>query len=177
MLPNYYAGIGSRKTPETILEQMQSIAEYLDSTGYILRSGAAEGADKWFELGAKDKEIFLPWKEFNGNSSGFYPPSEQAQVLAHELLSYKWKNLSHGAKLLHSRNCHQVLGPDLDTPVDFVLCWTPDGAENECQLTSKSGGTGTAILLASKFNIPVINMKNLNWRDKFQEVLSLNPFQ
>ena len=35
----YYAGIGSRKTPKEILDLMSVIGEYLQSKGYILRSG------------------------------------------------------------------------------------------------------------------------------------------
>lgn len=55
----YYAGIGSRKSPQDILKFMVKIAKSL-SDSYILRSGGAVGADKAFEYGAKDKEIFRP---------------------------------------------------------------------------------------------------------------------
>ena len=34
-----------------------------------LRSGGADGADLAFEIGAANKEIYLPSKDFNNNSS------------------------------------------------------------------------------------------------------------
>ena len=62
----YYTGIGSRETPSHILELMTKIAKYLDSLGFILRSGGAPGADTAFANGAVNKQIFIPWKNFNG---------------------------------------------------------------------------------------------------------------
>ena len=54
------------------------------------------------------------------------------------------------AKGMHSRNCHQIFGYDLKSPVDAVICWTPNG--------NIQGGTATAIKLALKANIPVFNL-------------------
>ena len=51
---------------------------------------------------------------------------------------------------MHSRNCHQILGYDLQSPVDAVICWTPDGAV--------VGGTATALKLSMKAGIPVFNL-------------------
>jgi predicted Rossmann fold nucleotide-binding protein DprA/Smf involved in DNA uptake len=48
-----YAGIGSRKTPQDILENMTKIATWLESLGYTLNSGGAKGADEYFEKGVK----------------------------------------------------------------------------------------------------------------------------
>ena len=70
--------------------------------------------------------------------------------------SYRFDKPSH--KALHSRNAMQVLGFDLDDPVDFVLCWTPGG--------NKLGGTATAIRIAEDHNVPVYNLGNpetLEW--------------
>ena len=41
---NYYSGIGSRETPEHILNIMHHIGAYLATQGWVLRSGAANGA-------------------------------------------------------------------------------------------------------------------------------------
>jgi hypothetical protein len=54
------------------------------------------------------------------------------------------------AKKFHSRNVHQVLGRDLKTPSDFVICWTADGGF--------SGGTGQALRIADDHGIPIFNM-------------------
>lgn len=40
-----YAGIGSRETPPNMKPLMELIAQKMEEKGYILRSGAAMGAD------------------------------------------------------------------------------------------------------------------------------------
>lgn len=61
-----------------------------------------------------------------------------------------WLRCNEWARGMHSRNCHQILGDDLEKPVDAVICWTPNG--------NIQGGTATAIKLALKNNIPVFNL-------------------
>ena len=61
-----------------------------------------------------------------------------------------WDRCNEWARGMHSRNCHQILGYDLQSPVDAVICWTPDGAV--------VGGTATAIRIAMKYDIPVFNL-------------------
>lgn len=146
----YYTGIGSRETPADICRLMTQVAIYLQIQGYTLRSGGAQGADAAFERGARGaKEIWLPWPSFNSNLSRLFPSKE-----AHDLASTlhpKWNILTPGAKKLHARNMHQILGIDLDTPSEFVVCWTKDG--------EASGGTGQALRLAIQRQIPIFNLK------------------
>jgi len=147
---NYYAGIGSRETPAEVLKLMTAIAQRLSKLGYSLRSGGAEGADIAFESGAAAKQIFLPWNSFNDKyadgSSYIIPPlnTELAEQF-HPAAS----KLSQGALKLMSRNSYQVLGPTLDDPVDFVLCWTKQG--------TLAGGTAQAMRIAMHHNIPIFN--------------------
>ena len=61
-----------------------------------------------------------------------------------------WDRCNEWARGMHSRNCHQILGYDLKSPVDAVICWTPDGAV--------VGGTATAIKLSMREGIPVFNL-------------------
>ena len=76
-------------------------------------------------------------------------PSSDAFILA-STIHPAWNRLSYGAKKLHARNCHQVLGPALNDPVALLICWTLNGKE--------SGGTATAIKLAKQYKIRVINL-------------------
>ena len=154
-----YAGIGSRKAPKEVLRKMTKIAERLAARGYSLRSGAAEGSDTAFEKGCASHEIFLPWPGFNGSASPFENPSAAAIAVA-QAVHPAFGQLSNAAKKLMGRNSHQILGPDLDAPADFVVCWTPDGAETEDQRTRLTGGTGQAIALADRWSIPVFNLAN-----------------
>lgn len=149
----FYTGIGSRETPLEFLELMTLIAKYLAEKEIVLRSGGAKGADSYFEIGCDlsngKKEIYLPWREFNNNSSLLYPPSNECLEMAKKYHP-AWDRLSQGAQKLQSRNCNQILGKDLKTPSHFVLCWTKNG--------SGGGGTGQAIRIAKDYNVPVFDM-------------------
>ena len=159
----YYTGIGSRKTPSDILQYMQDIASIL-STEWTLRSGAAPGADAAFEAGCDlnggSKEIYLPWKNFQKNPSTLNQVSDEAMEIAADVYGSRFKYLKMPVKLLMTRNVYQVLGMNLDTPSDLVICWTADGCESEKNRGPKTGGTGQAIALASRYDIPVINLSN-----------------
>lgn len=150
-----YTGIGSRSTPETMLEYMVIIGELFARNGYILRSGGAKGADSAFEEGCDkeygNKEIYLPWKDFNGNKGGIYPPTSKALEIAKKFHP-SWNRCSPAAKLLHARNSHQILGKHCDTPTDLVICWTKE-----------KGGTQQALRIAKHYNIPIINLYSVNW--------------
>ena len=171
-MTSFYSGIGSRNTPKDVLLEMEKLAISLELKGYCLRSGGADGADQAFERGVlNSKHIYLPWKNFCGNKSIRFPPKPKAFEMASEIHP-NWNYLKHGAKLLHARNMHQVLGDNLDIPSDFVLCWTPDGAESESQTSRTTGGTGSAIRLADRIGIPVVNLFNKGWKDKLGDILN-----
>lgn len=143
-----YAGIGSRETPKEVLLLMEKLAERLGRAGWMLRSGAAPGADSAFEKGCDrangKKEIFLPWRNFEQHPSGLYHPTARAVELAKSVIPW-WDSLTDGAKKLHSRNAHQILGYRLDEPVDGVVYWTDGGG--------LKGGTATALKIAKLHNI------------------------
>lgn len=153
-----YAGIGSRETPEDILDLMWHLGDKLATEGHILRTGGAEGADTAFWQGAVQSgyacaEVYLPWKSFNGwgNDSDKVTRIEaqpEAYAIAAEFHP-SWQYLKHGAKMLHARNVHQIFGYDVTNPdfSDFVLCYTKD-AKGE-------GGTGQALRIAKHFDIPI----------------------
>lgn len=155
-----YAGIGSRETPTKVLRQMEDIAARLRLKGWTLRTGHAPGADQAFEKGAGSQaEIFLPWYRFE--ESVKVPEGAEITSSPHAL-AYgnaaehhpQWFKLKQGARKLHARNSHIVLGWMLDVPVKFVVCWTPDGAP--------TGGTGQALRIAHH---ECINVYNLFWLD------------
>lgn len=158
-----YAGVGSRKTPTEVLRLMERIGKRLAELGWTLRTGGAEGADQAFERGARagggGVEVFLPWPGFSGYSDGRLkrPSAEAVRVAA--TLHPAWERLSPAARQLIARNGHQVLGASMDDPVALVICWTPDGAESEAECGLETGGTGQAIRLASRWGVPVVNLK------------------
>lgn len=161
----FFAGIGSRETPESIKPTIERLVKRLNELGYTLRSGGADGADKFFEQYATSKEIFLPWKNFNENKSNLYEQTPQAYEIAKKYHP-AYERLSYGAKKMMARNCYQVLGKSLKSPVEFVICWTKDG--------KASGGTGQAIRIAEDSNIPVYNLNKEGDATKLFEILWKN---
>lgn len=190
-VPPAFAGIGSRETPADVCADMALIANALERRGFVLRSGGAGGADTAFEDGVSSdnaKQIFIPWRGFNGSASPHYPPSVSDAALAQAISELRphfvvsdfdtagfsaaqitacaylvaeashpaWDRCSSGAKKLHTRNVHQVLGMKLDAPCRFVVCWTKDGGP--------TGGTGQAIRIANARRIPVLNLHDASLR-------------
>ena len=138
-----YAGIGSRETPHLVQIDMREIAGYLfNKFGYILRSGAADGADAAFE------SLFTVDEEATKLAENYHPA---------------WDSLSPITRLLMIRNGYQVLGKNLNDPVEFIVCWTPGG--------KIKGGTGQALRIAKAFNIPVFNMAKQKDMDHIRECM------
>lgn len=170
-----YTGVGSRKTTPEALALMTALAEGLARAGWVLRSGGADGADKAFEAGADQgnpepgarvpfhKQVFIPWRKFNGSDSqlvGAMPAADDIIQRIHPAYS----KLTQGAKKLHARNVHQVLGPALHTPSEFLVAYTEGGKD--------IGGTRTAIVLAREHGIPVFNLGLARDMEFIQQVVA-----
>jgi hypothetical protein len=173
----YYAGVGSRETPPSVIEDMFRIAIDLADAGLTLRSGSAPGADMAFETGCMAShgkiEIWVPDAGFNGRVLASYVPNEWHFSIASQLHP-AWPQLKPYVRKLHARNVGQCAGADGSIKSIFVLCWTPDGCEEAHRTSRNTGGTGMAIRVAGSMGIPVINMKNAGWKVRLFELLSLN---
>jgi hypothetical protein len=170
-----YTGVGARKTPPAFQAILSDYAEALAKAGYKGRSGGADGADTAIEIGIDrvhgKKEIYLPWRGFNGNKSSLFGVSDTALQIA-STVHPTWGKLDQADRKLHGRNVYQVLGASLSAPSQFLLCWTEDGLELENNRSRKSGGTATAIVLALRNNIPVFNLGRRGSLTRFNEFLT-----
>jgi hypothetical protein len=180
----YYTGIGSRKTPDSVLKEMSALAAELADIGFCLRSGKAEGADWAFQKGAMsvdgDKVIYIPDTRFGATQclslkdnviiDGAF--SEQMQDIA-KTVHGDWSAVSPYGKKLHGRNVCQVLGHNtVDGKLDpelsqFVIYYARRNARG-----SVTGGTATAVRIANKYGIPTINMIDPDWRWQLTNVLN-----
>lgn len=175
LIKKYWTGVGSRTIPADITTLMNQIAQQLGKHNYILRSGGADGSDSAFEQGCDivrgQKEIYLPWKNFNNNKSNLYIIPHKAAEIAAELCGDRWKYLKRPVQYLMSRNVMQVLGQSLNEPSQFLICWTDDGCVDFNQRTKETGGTGQAIALASISHIPIFNLKRKEDIDSINKLL------
>ena len=176
-------GVGSRKVPNEVIEFIKQ----LPLRDHVVRSGGALGCDHAFESTTQKLEIYVPWKSFNEHITDSCNKNNRICLsdipsslvdIAREVASDvhpMFRTLSFGVQQLHTRNVFQVLGKNLDESEksDMLICWTPDGANTFDKCTSKTGGTGTAIKLASLFNIPVYNICNDKDLDSICEIFNL----
>jgi hypothetical protein len=150
-----YTGIGSRSTPESILNLIHLVSKKLDDMGFLLRSGGAKGADTAFEMFSNNKEIYLPWNGFNGrkhdDESYFNYTQCSGHLIAEETVINFHPNpkaLSNAGQKLMARNAMQIMGRDYKSPTDVVICWT-----------NETGGTNQALRIAKFHNISILNLK------------------
>jgi hypothetical protein len=153
-----YTGIGSRETPEQTLSLFQTIGRELAQRRHLLRSGFADGADMAFFKGTDSipdarMEMYIPWPGFNRaplyDERFIVPAWTPALVQLAAAHHPAWDRCSQGAQKLHARNGCQILGEDLSTPADLVICWTVGG--------KGTGGTGQAIRIARSRGIRIFD--------------------
>ncbi|MDE0407588.1 MAG: DUF4326 domain-containing protein [Alphaproteobacteria bacterium] len=158
-----YAGVGARKTPERVLEQLRDMATNLAAGGWHLRTGGAKGADDAFAraVATERRTVFIPWHGYNGWSG-----PEGRALTAGELQALRataaphhpaWQNCAPRVRDLHARNVAILLGADMREPVNAMVCWTENGRIQ--------GGTGMAVRLAQHYRIPVLNLATLDVRE------------
>jgi hypothetical protein len=170
---------------------LSDIAFKLKGDGYILRSGAADGADDAFWQGVcryyyhhhygdalkRPEGIYLPWDGFNQYNVDHYWGCFRTPFCRSKEVGFKarkmaeeihpaWERCGKGAKAMHARNVLQLLGDDLQTPSKFLICWAPMTGEDTI-----SGGTSTAWELGKKHNVPRFNINNPDDLERIQEWL------
>jgi hypothetical protein len=162
------------------MEQFASTAALM---GRVLRSGGANGADAAFLKGCKFSygraEIYIPWRGFNGYQPKQYRENDFV-VVPDDIKAMPWVNkfhpnpsaLSKGARSLMTRNTYQILGMDLNTPVDYVICWTKTYTINDNDsCIDGAGGTGQAIRIAASLGVHVYNLAHVLHRNQVNEVI------
>ena len=158
-----YSGIGSRETPDFYLLVMERLATIFEKLGYAMRSGGARGADKAFEKGVKEEKnqhIYNPFIDLGKFINYPFIPDIALEIAKSVMSPTHWRNCNTAVRALHARNALILLGGTLDRPSDFVVCWTPGG--------EIVGGTGIALRIAQKYQIPVYNLYN---KSEFKAVI------
>lgn len=150
--PIYYAGIGSRETPQAVLERMEEFGELASGEGWLLRSGGAVGADSAFHNGAKragvQSQIFLADKR-KAKGGDFLYDTKDVHFNLMRVFHPRPDALKPFAAELMARNGCQLFGVDFTNPTRLVVCYTEGGA--------MKGGTAQALRMAQSGGIPALN--------------------
>lgn len=171
-----YAGIGSRRTPENVLETMRAIATALAGAGITLSTGGAAGADTAFARAAHDAgspfTLHLPWPGYDTPSlpsrrATVVDPAESDTFHGRRFVDIArrhhpaWGRCRQGARACFVRNVSILAGARGSfgrvIPVRAVVAWTPNGAADG----RDAGGTGHALRIARRYGIPTVNLSRL----------------
>lgn len=158
--------VGTRFPPHQIAQVASKIGRNLSDRGFIGRSGGAIGMDQaWMlDYNCELSEIYRPDDKCNGINVTKFENFYEAEEMV-KLIIPHFEYLDFYSQWLHVRNAYQVLGRDLKTPSDFLLCYA------EVRNKVVQGGTRTAVVLARKHGIPVYNLIDdevaIKWCDKF----------
>lgn len=176
-----YAGIGSRDISSEEETNISKIANILQSKGLILYSGNAEGSDIAFQKGSNGKcVVMLPWKTFNikhydyaqlamdhiivgSRNNNFHKEAFDSIKKFHP----KAHALNKASETFMARNFYQINGFDKYPKASIVICC----ANSINKKGNVMGGTGQAVRIALSMNIPIINIREIGWTDKFNVFL------
>lgn len=164
----YWTGVGSRRSSIENRPLMTAFAQAMAAKGAILRSGAAPGPDTWFEEGVPPhlRRIYVP-------NASFGKRKRDEIIVPKEVNLMRWMKACSIAESLHplgrhmtqevrdlmGRNVFQVLGDDLKTPSQFLVCDAPDIVYDDAgRVVDVDGGTGMAVRLAALHNVPVYHL-------------------
>lgn len=170
-----FAGVGSRKTPDDVLEIMRRLSHCLYDKGWMGQSGDADKADTAFHEGAMRSSrypelgfaAYLAWngyekkstgeRRFDDPTLGLYDASMFENWEAARDIAYNaregFDGLDRGGIALHTRNAYQALSPSLMDPVQRMFCWAKPVTNGKVD-----GGTNTAVQLARMYSIPLTNL-------------------
>lgn len=115
----------------------------------------------WWDIVVTDKELISKAEDIVSEIHPFWKAEKEAIAKGEPLE----RTMSQGAKSLHTRNVFQVLGKDLKTPSEFLVCY----AKVDKQGVPK-GGTRTAWMIAKEFNVPCFNFAIQSKEEIYQAV-------
>jgi len=171
VLNKYATIIGSRHITNQEKELLEQISFNLIRKGYVLRSGGADGSDSVVNY-FNNVEIIIPWDNFNNlyhdGKRIFSLKKLPDQIKAKERamsIHPAADRLSDGAKMLHTRNIYQVIGPQGAAGIksDIVIYCADEGDDGH-----PKGGTRTAVVYAKQLGILTHNIRtkgDIKWKD------------
>lgn len=168
-MTKYYAAVGDQTCPSRYYDIITKITRYFESDGYVVRTRGSKGFDEVVDESVERKELFVPWRGFEGRTTNTYNPSQDVFDKAAEFHP-RWYKLNNRVRRIMASATACVLGPDLKSRSEFVICWTPDAEQG--------GGTGQSIRVASYYGIPVFDLAGMpydelkNGVDNYLEKLS-----
>lgn len=170
---------------EDVKLKITKIANKLKDLGYVFRCDAGEADELGNTVAGLEglkTEVYLPYKKFNINLSENAILSNTYELpyrYAATVFGEKYNNIKPGGRAVFASKMMSLLGKEGDNPVDFLLCYSPDGSEyfsgkdsggNRTKIDfSKVGSLSFYIKACQRAGIPVFNIKNTESLTNFVE--------
>jgi hypothetical protein len=161
--------------PDEVLNKLNPFLETLTDYGFTFRSSVdtRDNLTMYVDGKFQRKEIYLPFKKFNQSvTAKLTRPSKFAYELTAKFHK-AFDKLSHPVKGFLARNTHLILGGDCDTPINFIIIYTECGIETAKGIKFETAGNASYfITVADDLNIPIFNLKNENFNERFESFLN-----
>lgn len=153
-----YAGLAARMTPPVVQETLTQIVSRLDSLGLILRTGDRGGGQRALRDGARGARTRII--RLGGDDAII----ARSKRIAHERLDYSHFRCSPDRVPEASfdelgRIVRIVLGPQLNDPAAFLLCWTKRRKRGRKKV--RHGDTAFARTIARAHGVPLFDLSDL----------------
>lgn len=155
----YYTVLPGRVIPIDMLERMREIGMLLATRGYTIRSSETDKIERAFSEGVDSvngyKDIWMPKSILkHGNTNTIQQRHIDVVKSVHP--SYSLLNIE--LKTTFSRVAGQILGTDVSSRVDFIVCYSRIDLKKSIHVNYGSGVVEVAAAIASTYKIPLYNL-------------------
>lgn len=165
-----YAVTGNKDAPDHILQKACAIVQRLEQMDFTLRTGGLAGIEDSVEKVTKKHEIHLPFRDFDQKQSRYTFTTDRAKSVAAKF-SPGYSALKKGIQLFLAKNVRILMGNNVNSPSLFLIVYSSDGCTHISQKTQETGFATHAIAVASGLGIPIFNLADPNFDQKFENHL------
>lgn len=152
-----YAVHWDKDTPQDVKRRIVEICRELADNGWTMRASAT--MPEILDISVP-QEVILPFSsyDYEGKAERWYP-SANCKKLA-MLLTYGWDNIPEKAQSFVVHNWSLMVGRHLNSTVEMLITWTPDGITDGRECGRDTGYAQSFLDIATKYNKPIFNFQN-----------------
>ncbi len=150
-----------RDFPSDAKDTIYKLATKLLNKGNVIRINGddQEFVNRLTRISSEKVEIYIPWKPFNGFESKHYYNTLTAKHLAQKHFA-GWDKVPDAVKSLMARNIRMIFGDKNNSPMAYLLTWSPDGAVKAGEVNKETGRASFIIKTAATYGFRIANITN-----------------
>lgn len=155
-----FAVTSNRDVPDSIKNRAIELTRTLVNKGHTARVGVLDGLEAMVNSAVtQNTECHIPFRGFAQSESKFNFSTPECLAIARHFAT-GFDQLKPAIQSFMGKNVRLILGNKNQSLIQFLVCYTEDGAESTKEVTSRTGICGHAIKVADYYNIPVFNLKH-----------------